>query len=314
MTLQKFVTGSVIVFVGLIHAPQRGAAATILGTSEGFAVLGASAVTNTGSTTINGDLGVYPGTSITGAGSITLTGVTHQTDSVARQAELDATNAYNILQALPFSSNLTGLDLSAFSQAPGVYRFDSSAGLTGMLVLDFAGASNKDFVFQIGSTLTTASASSIHIINGNSTDGVFFQVGSSATLGSGSIFEGNIIALGSITFDSSAKILCGRALALTAAVTMIGNTISNNCSGGGDLGSSVNDFKSVGFSGGDFVSAGYTGGGFNGIPPAQASAVPEPSTLTLLGLGIAGLLGFVARQKYAGSLALVPLRCSARRA
>jgi Ice-binding-like len=198
----------------------------LLGTADSFAVLAGSTVTNTGPTVLWGDLGVWPGSSITGFPPGVVHGTIHSSDAVAMQAETDAAAAYNSLLGEAFDQDLTGTDLGGMTLFPGVYHFDSSAFLTGALILDSRGDPNARFDFQIGSTLITASNSSVHFINGDDSENVYWQVGSSATLGSDSAFAGHILAMDSITATTGASILDGSAIALTGAVTLDTNLIT----------------------------------------------------------------------------------------
>jgi hypothetical protein len=216
--LRKFTLLYTCLFLGLLH---QQASADILGTAQPFAVLAGSAVTNTGPTVIAGDLGVWPGSAITGFPPGLVTGgTTHTTDAVAMQAQLDVTTAYNTLAGMAVTQNLTGQDLGGLTLTPGVYFYSTSAQLTGTLTLDTLGNPNAMFVFQIGSTLTTASNSRVATIHGPDDCHIYWQVGSSATLGTGTSFQGNILALASITLNTGANILDGRALARNGAVTL----------------------------------------------------------------------------------------------
>ncbi|MEI7899600.1 MAG: ice-binding family protein [bacterium] len=201
------------------------AASVNLGTAANFGVLGGSTVTSTGATVITGDLGVSPGSAITGFPPGIVNGTTHAGDAVAAQAQYDAVIAYNTLLAFSGATDLTGQDLGGLTLTPGAYNFSTSAQLTGILILDGQGLINPGFVIQVGTTFTTASDSSIVLKNGANYDNVFFQVGSSATLGTRTEFWGNIIAFTSDTLNTGATVN-GRVFALNGAVTLDGNTIT----------------------------------------------------------------------------------------
>ena len=206
---------------------QSQASAQFLGTADSFSVLGGSAVTNTGPTVLSGDLGVWPGSAITGfpPGLVT-NGSIHAGDAVAMQAQTDTTTAYNALAGEAYTQDLTGQDLGGLTLLPGVYFFSSSAFLTGTLTLDAKGDPHARFDFQIGSTLITASNSMVNLVNGADGCSVYWQVGSSATLGTYTAFEGSILAMTSITATTGATDLDGRLLARNGAVTLDSNTIS----------------------------------------------------------------------------------------
>ena len=221
---------------GVIAAPlaETDAASIELGTAKDFAILGASAVTNTGPTTLEGNLGVSPNSandSITGffgttmndgPGEVLPGSTIHQNDAVAIQAQLDARAAYVEIAAMGYDQDLSGQDLGGMTLTPGVYRFSSSAQLTGDLILDGDGP----FIFQIGSTLTTAPGARVMQTPGSICFcDVFWQVGSSATIDTTTLFAGTILADQSVSFNDGAM-LAGRAIALEAAVTMINNRVN----------------------------------------------------------------------------------------
>ncbi len=198
----------------------------VLGSAGTFSVLGASTVTNTGPSAVVGELGVSPGTAITGfpPGQVT-SGSIHSADGPAGLAQGDLTTAYNDAAGRGIPAIVAG-DLGGLTLTPGLYKSTSTLGITGVLRLDGQGNVNSVFIFQVGSGLTTASGSQIILQGGAQAANIFWQVGSSATLGTNSIFNGTIMAQASISLATGAA-LNGRALARTAAVTLDSNTIVN---------------------------------------------------------------------------------------
>lgn len=207
-----------------------------LGAAGSYAVLGGSTITNTGPTTITGNLGLSPGTSYVSAG-VTLNGTKNITNAAALSAQNALTTAYNDAKGRT-PVTLVPAELGGQALKAGVYSTDSGAFLlTGTLTLDGENNATAVFIFQVASTLTTASGSSVVLINGASPCNVFWQITSSATIGTNSHFQGTIMALSSITMTTGARLI-GRALARNAAVTLDTNVIdSSQCSGSSSTGS-----------------------------------------------------------------------------
>ena len=234
LAFRALLTMVALLMTGLLAAPQFAVSAaippTVLGTAQGFLVLGGSAVTNTGPTIVTGgSLGVSPGTAITGfpPGIVVAPGAIHAADAAAAQAQSDVTTAYNTLAGQARTATLTGQDLGGKVLTQGVYFYATSAQLTGQLTLDAQGDAGAVFVFQIGSTLTTASNASVLLVNGASPCNVYWQVGSSATLGTSTRFVGNILALTSIALNTGTSV-SGRALARNGATTLNTNTFTSS--------------------------------------------------------------------------------------
>lgn len=211
--------------VGLLLALTIVVVAANLGTTSSFAVLAGSTVTNTGTSVISGDVGLSPGTSITGFPPGSITGSQHIFDAVAAQAQTDLATLYNDtagqLPVTTIATELGGTTLNAGN-------YDSSAGdfqITGTLTLDAQGDPNAVFIFKTASTFITAASSSVSLINGAQACNVYWQVGSSATLGTNSFLKGNILALWSITLTTSADVE-GSVMAQNGAVTLDTNTIT----------------------------------------------------------------------------------------
>ena len=216
--------------IALFIASQPALAETApvgLGTAGSFAVLAGTTVTNTGPSTISGNLGVSPGTAVTGfPPGIVSHGTIHSADGVADGAQSDLTTGYNDAAGRSPTANVPAFIGAGQTLAPGVYKASSSLDVGGSLTLDAGGDPNAVFIFQAPSTLITDSASSVILTNGAQACNVFWQVGSSATLGTNSAFSGSILALTSISVNTGDTV-DGRALARNGAVTLDDDTITS---------------------------------------------------------------------------------------
>ncbi|MFF1477243.1 ice-binding family protein [Streptomyces sp. NPDC058301] len=287
-----------------------------LGTAASFGVLAGATVTNTGPTVVNGlNVGVSPGTAITGfltsdggPGIVTPPGVLHSADAVAGQAKTDLSTAYNQAAGQTMTNaiyNDAPHEFGGQKLTPGLYKANSSAGITGTLTLDAQGNPNAVWVFQIGSTLTTASASSVSFINGASPCNVYWQIGSSATLGTNSSFVGTILADTSITATTGAiingRLLADAGLRGDGAVTLDSNRIFLGPCGIG-----------TGATGGLVTGGLVTGGVVAGVPTGGVVAGVPTGGLVTGGLVTGGVVagvptgGVVAGVPTGGVVAGVP--------
>jgi hypothetical protein len=196
-----------------------------LGSASSYAVLAGSTITNTGTSVISGDVGLYPGTSVTGFSSVTLTGAENVANAAAQGAEGASTAAYLVAKGETPTTKTETAIAGATTLTPGIYTASSALSVGGTLTLNGGGDADAVFIFQAGSTLITASSTSVVLEGGAQACNVFWQVGSSATLGTSTSFVGSILALTSATLDTGATVN-GRVQAQTGAVTLDGNTIT----------------------------------------------------------------------------------------
>lgn len=275
---------------------QAAAVAVPLGTAQSFSVLAGAGITNTGATTLSGDMGTFPTTSIDGQPPV-VGGTNHAGDAVTKGAKDDLVMAYNVAASEGPTSPITN-DLAGKTLTRGVYNSATSMGLSGALTLDAEGDPNSVFVFQMGSELTTASASSVLLTNGADPCNVYWQVGSSADLGTNSVFVGTVMALTSISLTTGARVQ-GRMLARNGTVTMDTNTITTpNCdtTDGGDTGGDSSSGVSDSDTTGDQITDVPSGSVDTGSGKVVEHRVPG------------GLLGIAALTGIAGSLAVLTYR------
>lgn len=224
-SLRSLLLVGVLLLAGIVGSGPAGAVGTPvgLGTADAYAVLAGTTVTNTGPTVVTGDLGVHPGAAVTGFPPGLVNGTIHAADAPALQAKADLVTAYDDAAAR-ITTGAIAADLGGQTLVSGVYT-GGAVGLTGALTLDGQGDPAAVFVFQAASTLITAPASSVVLVGGAQACNVFWQVTSSATLGTASSFSGTVLALTAITVGTGATV-SGRLLARNAAVTLDADTIT----------------------------------------------------------------------------------------
>ena len=306
---------SVIALIILLAMHLSGTAALAqedpvgLGTADSFAVLAGSTITNTGPTTITGDVGLHPGADVTGFDSVTLDGEEHIDDAVAEQAKVDLVTAYDDAAGrTPVTTVAT--ELGGETLLGGVYDSeDGTFGITGTLTLDAEGDPDTVWVFQAASTLITATDSDFDLINGADACNVYWQVGSSATLGTNSSFVGTIMALESISLTTGATVE-GRVLARNGAVTLDTNVITNaacvtptdddNGNGNGDDDGIVDDNGTD-----DTTVDDDTTGQIKEVPSGPVAAGGGPATAATSGLWVvfAGVLLLLMAGRTVGIIA-----------
>lgn len=295
---------AVAALAALLYPPTVSASSILGSDLASFTVLGASTVTNVPTSTIVGNVGVW---SSGGANAITgflsspgvavsdpqvTGGLVNAGTSLAMSAQGQLTTAITNLGSLG-PGTLLSADLTGLTLFPGVYTVPAgTTNLSGALTLDGQGNANAAWVFQMPSTLITSPNSVVNVINTGSGAGVYWDVGSSATIDVNTSFIGNVLAAASISMNTSATDPCGRVLASTGAVTLQQNILSDSC-----LNTSL--AGSGGLSGGLEVTTTPTGGTEVSFLPYSPASVPEPATMFLFGTGLAGLVIYIKRSQKA---------------